>query len=88
MDLQWILNLVLGVGLAVFGWFARELWASVASLRSDIKQIEVSMPVIYVSKADYQERMQRIERENNDKFDRIMSQLDRIYDKIDSKADK
>lgn len=88
MDLQWILNLVLCVGLSAVGWFAREIWTSMSALRADIKKIETTLPVAYVLKADYQERMQRIERENNDKFDRIMNQLDRIYDKIDSKADK
>lgn len=87
-DWQWIVNAGAGTILMVTGWFCRQLWDSVQNLKADLNQLEVRLPAIYVSKVDFAGQMQRLEQDTNAKFARIMAQLDRIYDKIEGKADK
>ena len=77
MDTQSLINLVGGAALTALGWFAREVWGAVNELRRDLHQIEVDMPKEYVQKIDLDKRMQHIE-----------DMFQRIYDKLDSKADK
>ena len=74
---QSTINLALGAALAVAGWFARILWEAVQSLKADIHQIEVDLPIQYVRKDDMDKRMDHIE-----------DMFKRIYDKLDGKADK
>ena len=74
---QSIINLALGAALAAAGWFARILWEAVQSLKADIHQIEVDLPLHYVRKDDMDKRMDHIE-----------DMFKRIYDKLDGKADK
>lgn len=74
---QSTINLALGAALAVAGWFARILWEAVQSMKTDIHQIEVDLPLHYVRKDDMDKRMDHIE-----------DMFKRIYDKLDGKADK
>ena len=41
MDMNLIINIVLGVALSVGGWFVRQMWDAVQNLKSDIQRIEV-----------------------------------------------
>ena len=77
MDMQTTINLSLGVALATLGWLARELWGAVKSLQNDLHKIEVDLPKSYVSKDDFNITMKHIE-----------DMVQRIYDKLDGKADK
>ena len=77
MDGQSIFNLVIGTLLVGVGWWCREIWESVKSLKDDVKKIEVSLPTNYVSKSEIEARL--------DKIDQV---LERIFDKLDAKADK
>ena len=77
MDTQTIINLSLGAILSVLGWLARELWGAVQSLRADIHRIEVDLPKTYVIKEDLDKRMSHIE-----------DMFQRIYDKLDEKANR
>ena len=77
MDWQIIFNIVGGAILSVMGWFARVLWDSVQELRKDLKQIEIHLPTHYVKKDEITVR-----------FDRIEQLLDRLYEKMESKADR
>jgi Tfp pilus assembly protein PilO len=77
MDWQIIFNIVGGAILSVMGWFARVLWDSVQELRKDIKQIEIHLPSHYVKKDELSVR-----------FDRIEQLLDRLYEKLEQKADR
>jgi len=74
---QEIINLIIGSVLAVLGWFARQLWDAVQKLKEDMKQIEVDLPTHYVRKDELEVR-----------FDKIEVMLNRIFEKLDSKADK
>ena len=77
MDVQTTINLVGGAILAVIGWFARHLYQSVKDLQADIRKIEVSLPTNYVAKTDF-----------NDTMREIRSMFEKIFDKLDNKADK
>lgn len=77
MDTQTLLNSLYGVILLGAGWFLNELWRAVKELRKDLHQIEADLPKEYVLKVDLDQRMRHIE-----------DMFQRIYDKIDGKADK
>jgi predicted negative regulator of RcsB-dependent stress response len=77
MDTQNLINLVAGTAIAVGGWFARQLWDSVQALKTDLHKIEVDLPISYVRRDDLDKRMAHIE-----------TMFQRIYDKLDGKADK
>lgn len=77
MDTQSIVNLAGATAVAAGGWFAREIWGAVKELRKDIHELEVDLPKTYVMKEDLDKRMAHIE-----------DMFQRIYDKLDNKADK
>ena len=77
MDAQMIINLLVGSGLGVLGWFARQLWDAVERLKTDIQRIEVCLPSHYSRKDDIQCR-----------FDKIDMTLEKLFEKLDTKADK
>jgi hypothetical protein len=77
VDTQTLINTALGAILAAIGWFARQLWDAVDGLKKDVHQIEVDLPKTYVMKDDLDKRMSHIE-----------DMFQRIYDKLDAKADK
>ena len=74
---QDLINWVLAGLMSVFGWLGKTLWDAVDSLKKDIKKIEVDLPSFYVQKDELKE-----------KFDKLESMLERIYDKLDTKVDK
>ena len=77
MDWQIIINFGGAAALSTLGWFARQLWDSVQALKEDVKQIEINLPTHYVKKDDLAVR-----------FDRIEHLLDRLYEKVEQKADR
>ena len=77
MEPQTLLNSLYGVILLGAGWFLNELWRAVKELRKDLHQIEADLPKEYVLKVDLDKRMEHIE-----------NMFQRIYDKLDGKADK
>jgi len=77
MDMNLIINIVLGVCLSVGGWFVRQMWDAVQNLKEDIQRIEVELPTNYVRKADLDARL-----------DKIDDTLEKIFDRLNSKADK
>ena len=77
VDFQNLINLGLGAVLTVSGWLMRELWGAVKELQRDINKLEATLPKEYVLKDDMDKRMQHIE-----------DMFQRIYDKLDGKADK
>ena len=77
MDTQYVMNIASVAAIGAGGWFAREIWGAVKELRNDLHNIEVDLPKSYVSKLDMDKRMDHIE-----------GMFQRIYDKLDGKADK
>jgi hypothetical protein len=70
-------NLVGGAILVAIGWWCKEIWDSVKTLKDDLKSIEVDLPKNYVSKSEI-----------NSRLDKIDNVLERIFDKLDEKVDK
>ena len=77
MNDQTIINLIIGIILSVLGWFARQLWDAVQTLKDDMKELEVELPTYYLRKDEFES-----------KLDKIEAMLERIFDKLDHKADK
>jgi hypothetical protein len=77
MQSQDLINIVAGSALAAIGWFSRQIWDAVKELRTDLHRIETDLPKNYVMKVDLDRRMEHIEQ-----------MFQRIYDKLDGKADK
>jgi hypothetical protein len=77
METQNLINIIGGTVLSVLGWFARQLWDAVQDLKRDVKSIEVDLPTFYVRKEDLESRLDRLE-----------LVLNRIFEKLDHKADK
>lgn len=77
MDWQTLINIGAGGVLALLGWFARELWDIVKQIKQDLQELEVKIAEDYVKKADI-----------NARFDKIDDILQRIFDKLEQKADK
>jgi len=84
MDAQMIINLLAGSALAVLGWFARQLWDAVERLKSDVKDIEICLPSNYVRKQD----MSDLKHDIDARFDKIDNTLEKLFEKLDTKADK
>jgi len=76
-DYQTLIDIVGGAILTVAGWLLRELWGAGKELQRDLNKLEANMPKEYVLKVDLDQRMKHIE-----------DMFQRIYDKLDGKADK
>jgi len=77
MEFQPLFNFVGGAILVAVGWWCKEIWNSVKSLKEDIQAIQVDLPKNYVTKKDIENR-----------FDRIDATLERLFDRLDAKVDK
>jgi hypothetical protein len=77
MENQHLVNVLLGLSLAIVGWFARELWAAAKELKADLSLLRETLPVLYVSRDDYR----------NDIRD-VKVMLEKIFDRLDKKVDK
>ena len=63
--------------MAVCGWFARELWAAVKDLKSDLAKLREEIPKVYLQRDDYREDMRDIK----EMFNKIMDKLELKQDK-------
>lgn len=77
MDTQQLLNIGLSTVMVVIGWFARELWAAVKELKTDLSKMREDLPKVYLAKDDYRSDLKD-----------IRDMLGKIFDKLDSKQDK
>ena len=77
MEWQTLINIGAGSVLGVIGWFARELWEAVNAMKKDLHKLEVKLAKDYTTHQDM-----------NARFDKLEGILERIFDKIDTKADK
>lgn len=77
MDNQHLINALVGIGMSVLGWFARELWSAVKELKSDLAKLREDLPKDYVIRSDYREDIRDIK-----------AMLAKIFEKLENKADK
>lgn len=77
MNSQDLINIIFGASAAVLGWFARELWAAVKELKSDLAKLREELPKVYVTRDDFKSDVREIK-----------EMLTRLFDRLDNKADK
>lgn len=77
MEYQNLINSIAGFAFTVAGWFAREMWAAVKELKSDLAKLREELPKTYMTRDDSRED-----------FKEIKEMLGKIFDKLDSKVDK
>jgi hypothetical protein len=77
METQALINFGFVLVSGVLGWFAREMWSAVKELKSDLAKLREELPKTYVTKDDFKSDMQR-----------VLDMLDKIWTKLDGKADK
>jgi hypothetical protein len=77
MDNQTIVNIILGILVSIVGWFAREIWASLKVLDTDINRVRQEMPVNYVLRETYRDDVKEIK-----------EMLRLIFDRLEHKVDK
>lgn len=77
MEPQAVVNVGFVLVSGVLGWFAREMWSAVKELKADLAKLREELPTKYVTKDDFKHDMQR-----------VLDMLDKIWTKLDGKADK
>jgi hypothetical protein len=77
MENQHLINMFLGIGMTVVGWFAREMWGAVKELRADLVTLRENLPKVYVARDDYKDDIREIK-----------ALLAKIFEKLDAKVDK
>ena len=73
MDLQNIINTIIGVLGGLLGWIVRILWEEQQQLRKDMQKL----PETYVRRDDWKDQIKEVK-----------DMLAKIFDKLDGKADK
>lgn len=84
MDWQIIINIAAGGLVGIGGWFARQLWDAVKELKQDISKLELHISEKYVKKSD----LEFFKNDMDKRFDKIELMINKLMDKLDSKADK
>lgn len=74
---QDMINLMITLSGAVFGWILRVVWESIRKLQDEMNDFQREVHTSYVSKDDYRQDILEVKE--------ILKQ---IFDKLDRKADK
>lgn len=74
---QGVINVIIGVAFSVLGWFAREMWAAVKELKADLAKLREELSRNYVIREDYREDIRELK-----------EMLNRIFEKLEHKADR
>ena len=77
MDVQYIVDGVIALIGAVFGWLFKIVWDAIKELKEDMKETNRMIHENYVRKDDYRIDMAEIK-----------GMFNRIMDKLEQKADK
>ena len=84
MDYQVLFNIAFGIGGVFGGWVLNNITKSIERLDSDVR----ALPHTYVSKDDWKEAMKDMKEEMRAGFDRIETNMNNVFKKLDRKEDK
>lgn len=84
MDYQMLFNIAVAIAGMLGGWVLGRITKALDQLDADVR----AMPTNYVSKADYYRDVQETRNMLRDLVKTVDDGFQRIYDKIDGKADK
>ena len=77
MENQQIFNMVIAASGALGGWMLKVIWDAIRDLKTDIKDLNQTVHDDFVRREDFTNAIKRIE-----------YMCERIFDKLDNKADK
>lgn len=77
MDNQQLFNMAIAASGALGGWMLKVIWDAIRDLKSDVRDISQTMHNDFVRREDFSDAVKRIE-----------YMCERIFDKLDGKADK
>lgn len=77
IDVQGIINILLGSFITLLCWLAMEMWSAVKELKTDLGKLREDLPRTYVLKEDYRRDIYEIK-----------DMLSKIFDRLDAKVDK
>jgi len=77
VDLQFLINTILPLICVVIGWFCKELWTAVQSLKEDVSELRNHLADNYMRKDDFSSR-----------WEEVLKAVHRIEDKLDAMRDK
>ena len=77
MDMQQIINILIGVVMTGLGWFGKALWDAVGDMRKNVHKIEVDLPANYIRKDEFKSEIKEVK-----------DILGKIFDRLEAKADK
>lgn len=81
---QIIINLVGGTALTALGWFCRQIWDSIQTLKNEVHAIEVDLPRNYVRQDQIESKLDKIDA----RFDRLDQNISKLFDRIESTSHK
>ena len=73
MNLQEFFNITLPLVFVAIGWFLKELWSAVQSLKIEVHDIRTHLAENYMHKDDF-----------SDRWEEILKAVHRIEDKLDN----
>lgn len=84
MDYQVLFNIAFGIAGFFGGWVLNNLSKAIERLDTDVR----AMPHTYVSKSDWKDAMKEMKEEMRLGFDRIETNINNVFKKLDHKEDK
>lgn len=63
--------------MTIIGWLAREMWAAVKELKSDLSTLREDLPRQYTRREDYREDIKELKDLLNKFFDRLEAKQDK-----------
>lgn len=79
-----LFNIAFGIAGVFGGWVLNNITKSIERLDTDVR----ALPHTYVSKDDWKEAMKGMKEEMRAGFDRIESNMNNVFKKLDRKEDK
>ena len=84
MDYQVLFNIAFGIAGVFGGWVLNNITKSIERLDTDVR----ALPLTYVSKDDWKEAMKDMKEEMRAGFDRMETNMNNVFKKLDRKEDK